>query len=104
MITPQIFALSSFLLIGIGIYLAFTITEYQRVRHLRSRRRGEIVSAFRKVVVAFCWFMLPMSFFVRTGFVLLGYGDVVTGQVVFFALAGTNVAGVIYVLVSLKFD
>lgn len=104
MIAPQILILVSFLSLTWGLYLAAAVADYVRLRRGKDRRRGEGVRALRRVIVAFCLFMLPFSFFLRTGVVLAGFGDAVGGQIVFFSFAGTNVLGSILCLASLRYD
>jgi hypothetical protein len=104
MIAPHILAISAFLSVMWGIYLAFTVTDYVKVKSYRDRRKGETVAAFRRMLVAFCVFSLPFSFVFRTACVILGIGDDVAGQVAFFALVGPNVVCSIFAVTSLRYD
>jgi hypothetical protein len=103
-ITPHIFFITTFLTVTWGIYFLYTVREYQRLRHAPTRRKGELVVAFRKMVTALCVWMLPLGFFVRTALILGGFGDEVAGQVLFFSLVGTNIPGSIFAVVSLRLD
>lgn len=116
-IAPHILILASFLSVMWGIYLGYTIREYRKVLHELTtkrpeppdfssapRRRGEILAALRKMVVAGCMFLFVFSFVFRTAMVLLGLDDQTVGVVIFFALAGSNVLGSIYVVASLFLD
>jgi hypothetical protein len=103
-ITPHVFFITVFLTVTWGFYFAYTVLDYLRLRQSTDRRRGDLVAAFRKVVVALCVLMLPLGFLVRTTLTLAGLGDAFGGQVLFFALVGTNVPGSIFVVVSLRFD
>lgn len=104
MIAWHVFALCAFLSVMWGIYLAFTIVDYRTTLATAARRRSDIVSAFRRMVVAFCLFFLPFAFVVRTFCVLVGVGDEAAAQVTFFAFVGPNVLGSIYAVVSLRYD
>ena len=115
-IAPHIFVLAVFLSVTWGIYLGYTIREYRRVLHdatthrpnnnfsTAPRRRGEILAALRKMIVALCAWLFVFSFVFRTAMVLLGLDDQIVGVVIFFALAGSNVAGSLYVVISLFLD
>ena len=105
MIAPQVLAITSFLSIMWGIYLFSTIQEYNTARTARTnRRRGDTISAFRRMVVAFCLWLICFSYVFRTFMVLIGLGDIVTSQVMFFALLGTNIPGSIFAVISLRLD
>lgn len=107
MIAPQILAISAFLSLTWGGYLAFTVVDYLATRHRQhtaTRRRGDVVAAFRRMVVAFCLWMICFAYVFRTVIVLAGFGDAAAGQISFFALLGTNVVGSIFALVSLRYD
>jgi hypothetical protein len=110
-VAPQIMFLTLFLSVMWGIYLGFTIREYVRVKRARllredstlgERRSSEVVANFRRVVVAFCMWMLPVSFLLRTTLVTLGFGADVVGTISFFTLAGANVVGSIFVVATLR--
>ena len=102
-ITPQLLLLTLFLTITWGVYFAHTILELtQQARPTSSV--GVRISNYRRLVVALCLFLLPLSFFIRTGMVFVGFGNDVAGQVVFFTLAGSNVLGSVFVDISLLFD
>jgi len=116
-IAPHILILATFLSVMWGVYLGYTVREYRKVlRELTTkrpeppdfssapRRRGEILAALRKMVVALCMFLFVFSFVFRTVMVLLGLDDQTVGIVIFFALAGSNVLGSIYVVASLFLD
>ena len=104
MIAPQVFILTAFLTLTWGTYFAAALLDYVRYRASKDRRRGEGVRALRRVVIAFCVLMLPLSFFFRTGLVLAGLENGIAGQLVFFSLAGTNVLGSIFCIASLRYD
>lgn len=107
MIAPHILVISIFLSITWGGYLLYTVQDYLRVRGRRSadpRRRGDVVTAFRRMVVAFCLWLICAAYVFRTACVLVGLGDAVAGQVVFFSLIGSNVAGSLFALISLRYD
>jgi hypothetical protein len=107
-VTPQVFGLTLFLTLAWGVYLVAAIREYRAVRFGPSRivltRQQELVRAFRRVIVDLCVFMLPAAFVLRTGLVLLGFGNDVIGAVLFFALVGPNVVGSIFAVASLRYD
>ena len=116
-IAPHILVLALFLSVTWGIYLIYTVNDYRMVKTRRvvstkqgfepldgERRRGELVAAFRRMLVALCVWSLPFSFVIRTSMVLAGFGDDLIGQIVFFALVGPNVVGSIFAVVSLRFD
>lgn len=104
MIAPQLLVLTLYLTLAWGFYLGAAVLDYRAHRAQVDRRRGEGVRALRRVVVAFCLFMLPFSFFLRTGMVLAGVADISAAQIVFFALLGTNVSGSLFCIVSLRYD
>jgi uncharacterized membrane protein len=104
MITPQIFALTAFLTVTWGINMVIAASEYRIARATPDRRRADVVRALRRCVASICLFMLPFSFMIRTALVLAGFGNDVIGMVVFFALAGTNVVGSLFVMISLRYD
>lgn len=99
MILTQTFLLALFLSVAWGVYLVFTIRDLLSIQHLAKttkRDRIEIIATFRRMIVAVCVFMLPFSLLIRTAIVGLGFGDQVAGQVVFFALAGSNIPGAVF--------
>jgi hypothetical protein len=102
-ITAEVFLLCVFLSITWGIYLAYTIRE-QRRAHRSHTSRQVTIATFRRVLVALNLWLLPFAFAVRTGLVLLGAGDESFGQVVFFALTGTNIGGSLFAVISLRYD
>lgn len=104
MIATQVLMLTLGLTVGWGVYFFACVAEYLDIRERHDRRQAEVLRGFRRVVVSFCLWLLPLSFFFRTGLVLLGVGDGVAGQVVFFALASTNVVGCLFCLASLRHD
>lgn len=87
-----------------GIYLAETVIHYQRIKASPVRRRQDVVIALRRTVVAFCTWLFPFSFVFRLICVLLGVGDEISGQIVFYALLGANFTGSIFCIASLKYD
>jgi hypothetical protein len=104
-VTPQVLLLTAFLTWAWGIYFAYTVEQWLDPTPEPTRvRRAELIVRFRRMIVALCALLLPASFYIRTFIVLLGLGDAFAGQIVFFALAGANIVGAIFVLVSLKFD
>jgi hypothetical protein len=116
-IAPHIFALAVFLSVTWGIYLVYTVLDYRRVlREVTTqrpvppdfssapRRRGEILAALRRMIVAWCQWLFVFSFVFRTAMVLLGLDNQTVGLVIFFALAGSNVLGSLYVVISLRYD
>lgn len=102
--TPQVFVLTAYLTIAWGTYFAIAVRDYVRARATVHRRRDETVKVWRRMVVAFCLFMLPFSFFLRAGLTLLSLENTTISGIVFFSIAGTNVAGSIFCLVSLRYD
>jgi hypothetical protein len=103
-IAPQILAIAGFLSITWGVYLGGTIVSYRGLLKHPNRRRQDVVVALRRFVVAFCIWLFCFSFVFRTALVLMGAGDEFVGQIVFFALLGTNVVGSLFACVSLWFD
>ena len=101
-IAAQTFVLVLYLTVMWGIYFAHTIREYRRPEATTPRRLR--VANFRRAVVGLCVFALPASFLLRTLLVLMGAGNEVIGQILFFALAGPNVIGSTFVVISLRFD
>lgn len=107
MIAPHILGLSAFLSIFWGIYLVFTVQDYGRVRAFRppgTRRRGDLISAFRRMLVALSLWSICFAYVFRTASVLLGFGDTSAAQIAFFAIIGINVPSAIFAVVSLKYD
>lgn len=102
-ITGQILLLATFLSVMWGIYMLYTINQY-RIISRGGFPRGRIVRDFRRMVVAVCLWLFVFSFVVRTTQVMLGVGSEGVGQILFFVLAGSNVAGSIFVVASLFFD
>lgn len=100
----HIFAISSFLSVTWGVYLIGMICEYRNIKRGTDRRRGNIVVALRKVVVAFCLWTFVFSFVFRTAMVIAGFGEDVAGQIVFFTLVGTNVVGSMFAVISMRYD
>lgn len=97
-IAIQTLLLASFLSLTWGIYLAGSVRDLSRTRgrtHPRPTRQ-DVILAYRRTVVALCLFMLPFSLLIRAAFVVAGLGQETAGQVVFFALVGTNVPGSIF--------
>lgn len=99
-IAPQIFVLALYITIMWAIYFSWTIRDYVAPLTIVRPR----VAAFRRLLVALCVFAFPASVLLRTGLVLLGVGEDTIGQLSFFVLAGTNVVGSTYAVVSLIFD
>ena len=102
-LTFQTFLLATTLALLWGIYFFFTVREWFQVRQ-RVRARGDMISAFRRMLVAWCVFILPFSVTVRTALVIMGFGDAIIGQIIFFTLAGSNLIGAIFAVVSLRLD
>lgn len=98
-ISLQVFALVSFLSLTWGTYLMFTLREFRAARNSK-KGRVEMMALYRRSIVAICVFMLPFSLLVRTSLVLMGLGDQLAGQVVFYAFAGTNIPGSIFVALT----
>lgn len=106
-ITPQIFFLSLLLSIMWGIVLISAVRDYRRTvaaRRSGDRRRTDLVSAFRWFLVILCLWTLNSAYLLRTGMVLLGLGDVVAGQITFFALVSIDIIGGVFSLFSLWLD
>ena len=111
-IAPHILALAVFLSLTWGVYLLYTINDYLAAKGrigtntaqgqlpAGNRRRGDVVAAFRRMVVALCVWSLPFSIVFRTASVLFGMGEEQVAQITFFALAGPNVVGSIFAAVS----
>jgi hypothetical protein len=103
-VTLEVFLLATFLSVTWGIYLISVIQEWLRVHDNRTSKRGDLISAFRRLLVALAVWLLPFAFFVRTGLVLTGNGDLILGQIAFFALTGANVVGSLFAVISLRYD
>lgn len=104
-VAPQVLLLTGFVTYTWSLYFAFTVADWLDPTPEPTRtRRQELIVRFRRMIVALCALLLPASFYVRTALVLLGVGDAAAGQVVFFALASSNVVGSVFVLASLKLD
>ncbi len=101
-ISPQIFILAAILTLLWGTYFLYTLGEWRRIN--RAKVRADVLAAFRRVVVAWCAFILPCSVLVRTALVLAGVGDAVIGQILFFSLAGSNLVGGLFAVISLRYD
>ena len=104
MIAAQILFIAGFLSITWGVYLIGTIALYIKVRQNPRRTPQEIIVSMRRVIVALCAWLFVFSFVFRTACVLIGVGDDVAGQLVFFTLVGTNVVGSLFAVVSLRYD
>src|SRR5258708_5078978 len=104
MIAINILLISGFLSITWGIYLVSTIREYMALRVQKQVSRREIVIAFRRIVTISCLWFICFAYVFRTFLVLIGLGDVLTGQITFYALLGTNISGSIFAIVSLRYD
>lgn len=85
--TSQVFVIATFLSITWGIYLAGTIWRY---------RKKPSIAELRRFTVALCVWLFVFSFVFRTFCVLIGIGNDIAGQIVFFALLGSNVAGSLF--------
>lgn len=104
-ISFQILLLAGVLTALWGVYFVWTVTEWAGVMAVRkAKTRGEVVVSFRRMVTAWCLFVLPASVVVRLVLVEMGYGDAIIGQVAFFALAGSNLVGAVFAVVSLRLD
>jgi hypothetical protein len=101
---PQILAISLFLSVTWGIYLAGTLSLYWKIHAQRPRRRQDVVVALRRFIVALCAWLFVFSFVFRTFCVVIGIGDEIAVQIVFFTLLGTNVVGSLFAIVSLWYD
>lgn len=104
MIAPQILFIASVLSVLWGTYLIGTIRSYQVVKGNPHRRRQEVLVSVRDIVVALAAWTFVFSFVFRTSLVLVGVGDDIAGQIVFYALLGVNFTGSIFAIVSLKYD
>lgn len=104
MIAPQIFVLSLVLSIAWGTNLLDAIHDYQAVHRRPLRSRLELAKALRTLVGAICLFSLGFAYVLRTGMVLAGFGELVVGQVLFFALVGVNLPGALFVILSRRYD
>lgn len=103
-VTPQIFVLVLYLTVMWGFYFLVAVREWIRGPQPTRTEPQEKVRAFRRVIVSFCLFMLPGSFLLRTGLVILGVGEAQVGVILFFTLAGTNIVGSTYAVYSLRYD
>lgn len=101
---PQILALAAFLSITWGAALVGSVYNYKQTMSNPRRSRKDIVVAVRTFVGILCAWLFVFSFVFRTAAVLMGLGDDVVGQAVFYALVGSNVTGSIFVAVSFWFD
>ena len=104
MIAQHILALCAVLSVTWGIYLLGTIRHYVSLHRTPDRRRAEAVRALRDVMLALNVWLFVFSFVFRTACVLVGIGEEVAAQIVFFALAGTNLVGSLWAGVSLRYD
>lgn len=104
MIAPHVLAISLILSLAWGTHLIDAVHDYIAVRAPTNRRRSEVIKEFRQVIAATCLFSFGVAYVFRTAIVLAGFGDVVAGQIVFFALIGVNVPGAAFLIISRKFD
>ena len=102
MIAPHILAISAFLSVMWGIYLAYTVQDYRLAKG--SHVRPEIVRAFRRMLVVLCLWSICFAYVFRTLCVIVGLGDAWAGQVAFFAILGLNVPSSIFTVISFRFD
>jgi len=104
MIAPQILVVASVLSLTWGIFLVASVRDYRTLLRRQTRRRSEVIVAFRRVLVTFCLWLICFSYVFRTGVVLAGMGEEAAAQITFFALLGSNVVGSIYAIISLRYD
>jgi len=102
-ITPQILFISTFLSLTWGIFLVASVMDY-RGTLVQQHSRRDVVIGFRRMLVAFCIWLICFAYVFRTICVLAGVGEGVAGQITFFALLGTNVVGSLFAVISLKYD
>ena len=103
-IAPHIFLMSAFLSLVWGVYLVATALDYRAIARSKTRTRADVVRAMRRLVLAFCIWSVAFAYVFRTTMVLIGFSEDVIGQVVFFALLGTNVVGSLFAIISLRYD
>lgn len=101
------FWISLFLSITWGAGLLYSVHEYRQVLTLRrkgERRGGDVVAAFRRVLVLWCLWLIVASVLFRSAFLALGFGETTSATILYFALIGSNVVGSLFFLVSLRYD
>lgn len=102
-VTAQIILLLLYLTAMWGIYFGHCVREWLRPRKVPISVRGERVIAIRKVVVAMCIFALPLAFLIRSLSIQLAIlPELATYSM--FTLAGTNITGSTFVVLSLWID
>lgn len=104
MITWHILILSLGLGFAFGWHFIDTVNDWRYVRNHGTRRKKDLGDAFRAMIAALCLLSFCVAYVLRTATVILGFGDTVAGQVVFFTIIGVNVTGGLFMVVSRKFD
>lgn len=104
MIAPHILLLSLLLGVAFGWHFLDTVSDWRYVRAHGTRRKKDLGDAFRSMIAALCLLSFCVAYVIRTALVLLGAGDTVAGQVVFFTILGVNIPGGLFMVVSRKFD
>lgn len=96
-------ALTLMLSIFWGIYLVHTSRDFLRARRTvirgtraTSAQRVAIIATFRRLVVALCVFSLPFGVFVRSFATDFGLQSELSGAILFFVFAGTNLPGSLF--------
>lgn len=100
MIAPHILLLSLFLSFAWGWHTIDTITEYREYRTRPNRIESRVAQYLRDVVCAVCLESICIAYVLRTAIVLLGFGDQIAGQLLFFVLLGVNIPGALYAIIS----
>lgn len=103
-VTAQIFALAVILTLVWGWHLFDTVNDYRSLRVNPDRTKRQMGDSFRSLIAAACLWSICVGTGLRTGIILLGFGDALGGQVAFFAIMGINIPGGIFAIVSRKLD
>lgn len=97
MIAPAILVLSA-------IFSAiWAVSLYRAAQDYREARRDKLAPlgrSMRQLVLVFCAASTALAYLVRTTLVMAGFGADVAGQVLFYALLGTNLVGGLFCAVS----
>ena len=97
--TLQVVILTLALTVLWGVHFGFSVRAWVRTQTTQHSRKDTIV-AFRRLATAWCIFLLPLAFLVRNGLAYAGYEDAIIGQLLFFTLAGSNLVGGVFAVVS----
>ena len=101
---PQAFVFFFVCMILWGVFFAWTVRQWWAVLRQKVKTRSAVVIAFRRMLTAWCLFILPFASVVYGLLTEAGIGTETFRLLAYFTLAGSYVVGGLFAVISLKVD